>query len=440
MRVIVVGAGHVGQTAVESLHEAHDCTVIDLDAVRLRAMSHAFDVQVVEGNGAGREALQDAGIARAELLLACTSRDEANLVAAMLARRLSSVRTVVRTTDMGYLQAWSEGDLDVDFMVSSELETANAIARVVGVPGTRQADFFLDGDVQVLEFDLPRAGAPSFSGRPLAEAGLPSDSRVVSIIRDGRHVLPGAREAMLPGDRVIVVASRASAREWSRLLVHGERVVNDVALFGGGRAGTAIARVLLDRGIRVRLIEADARRARQLADALPRARVYHATGFDRDFLRRERIGRATAAVFAMREDAQNLYAAVLAKKHGVPFTIAVLEQPGAADVFDSAGVDAAIDPGAETAEVMVRFAHDPRTRQIAILEDDRFQVLDIAVRSESPLVGRPLADLPASSSVIGAIVRDGQVLFPHGEQQLHAGDRVIVLVEAGRVGKVERAL
>ena len=42
--------------------------------------------------------------------------------------------------------------------------------------------------------------------------------------------------------------------------------------------------------------------------------------------------------------------------------------------------------------------------------------------------------------MIGAIVRGGQVLFPHGEQQLRAGDRVIVLAEAGRVGIVERAL
>jgi trk system potassium uptake protein TrkA len=217
-------------------------------------------------------------------------------------------------------------------------------------------------------------------------------------------------------------------------------VVNDVALFGGGRVGSAIARVLLDRGIRVRVIEADAQRARHLADVLHEARVYHATGFDRDFLRRERIGRATAAVFAMRDDAQKLYAAVLAKNHGVPFTIAVLEQPGSAEVFDTAGVDAAIDPGAETAEVMVRFAHDPRTRQIAMLEDDRFQVLDITVRSESPLVDRPLVDLPTTSSVIGAIVRDGQLLFPYGEQQLHAGDRVIVFAEAGRVGMVERTL
>jgi trk system potassium uptake protein TrkA len=190
----------------------------------------------------------------------------------------------------------------------------------------------------------------------------------------------------------------------------------------------------------VRVIEADAQRARHLADSLPEARVYHATGFDRDFLRRERIGRATAAVFAMRDDAQNLYAAILARNHGVPFTIAVLEEPGSAEVFDTAGVDAAIDPGAETAQVMMRFARDPRTRQIAMLEDERLQVLDITVRAESALVARPLADLPATSSVIGAIIRDDQVLFPHGQQRLRAGDRVIVLAEARRAATVERTL
>ena len=76
---------------------------------------------------------------------------------------------------------------------------------------------------------------------------------------------------------------------------------------------------------------------------------------------------------------------------------------------------------------MVRFAHDPRTRQIAMLDEDRLEVLDIAVRPDSRLVGRPLAELPPTTSVIGAIVRDGALVFPRGEQPLQAGDRVIVL-------------
>jgi trk system potassium uptake protein len=440
MRVIVVGAGAVGRTALESLHEHHDCTVVDLDPARVREVSDALDVRVVRGDGAGREALQAAEIKRADLVLACMPRDEANLVCAMLVRRLSAAQTVIRISDTAYLDTWRAGDLDVDFIVSSEFEAASAVARLVGVPGARQADFFLNGEVQVLEFDVSRRAPQAFCGRTLAEAGLPGESRVVGIIRDGHQVPPSASERLLAGDRVIVVASRSGALEWSRLLVPGNEVVSEAAVFGGARLSATVARVLLDRGIHVRLVERDRQRAQELAEALVDARVFHASGSDRAFLRRERIGDATAAVFALGNDAHSLYGAVLAKVHGARFTVAILVDPDAAEVFDAADVDATIDPAAVTAEVMVRFAHDPRTRQIAMLDEDRFEVLDIAVRPDSRLAGRPLAELPATTSVIGAIVRDGTLVFPRGEQQLRAGDRVIVLADRRRVGDVERAL
>jgi trk system potassium uptake protein TrkA len=300
--VIVVGAGAVGRTAAESLHEHHECTVVDLDPVRLKQVSDSLDVRVVRGDGAGREALQTAEVKRADLVLACMPRDEANLVTAMLVRRLSAARTVIRTGDTAYLDTWRGGDLDVDFIVSTEFQTASAVARQVGVPGTRQADFFLDGEVQVLQFDVSRGAPPAFCGRPLAEAGLPGQSRVVSIVRDGDQVLPSASGRLLAGDRVTVVASRSGARQWSRLLVPGGELVSETVVFGGARLSATIAHVLLDRGIRVRLVERDRQRANQLADAVDGARVFHASAFDRAFLRRERIGDATAAVFALGDD------------------------------------------------------------------------------------------------------------------------------------------
>jgi trk/ktr system potassium uptake protein len=169
-------------------------------------------------------------------------------------------------------------------------------------------------------------------------------------------------------------------------------------------------------------------------------RVFNASPSDHDFLRREHIAGATAAVFVLGDDPHSLYAAVLAKVHGVRSTVAILVDPEAAEVFRAADVDSTIDPAAETAEVMVRFAHDPRTRKIAMLDDDRLEVLDIGIRPDSPLAGRPLAELPPTSSVIGAIVRDGSFVIPRGEEQLQPGDRVIVLVERRRVGEVERTL
>ena len=75
-----------------------------------------------------------------------------------------------------------------------------------------------------------------------------------------------------------------------------------------------------------------------------------ATGLDPDFLERERIGKAQAAVFAMREDAKNHYAATLARVHGVEFTIAIAHDAVARAVYDKSGIDVTVNPRRVTAE------------------------------------------------------------------------------------------
>jgi trk system potassium uptake protein TrkA len=75
-----------------------------------------------------------------------------------------------------------------------------------------------------------------------------------------------------------------------------------------------------------------------------------------------------------------------------------------------------------------------------MLEGDRFEVLDITVRAESHLTGRPFRELPMTGSLIGAIVRDGNAIFPHGDDVLEPGDRAIIFTESSRVGRVEEAL
>jgi trk system potassium uptake protein TrkA len=93
-----------------------------------------------------------------------------------------------------------------------------------------------------------------------------------------------------------------------------------------------------------------------------------------------------------------------------------------------------------TAEEIVRFAHDPRTQQVAMLEGDRFEVLDITTRSDSEYVGKRFRDMPIRGALIGAIVRDGQAVFPRSDDVLLAGDRVIVFTETSRVPVVEKVL
>ena len=155
----------------------------------------------------------------------------------------------MRTSNPEYLEAWQERLIDVDFMVSSELETAHAVSGTIGLPAAKQTDVFAEGQVQIVEFDVPRdAGAEDLSavplteaaervasrplsrayqevvGRPLREATIPPDSKVASVIPPGRGCwCRGATSRSTPATRIIVIGSPDSARQWGR--DHGARRV-----------------------------------------------------------------------------------------------------------------------------------------------------------------------------------------------------------------------
>src|SRR5215217_4130695 len=218
MRIIVLGAGHVAHALVDALHEEHDVTVIDVDGRRLEALADRFDVRAIEGDGTSKRIV-----------------------------RMSGVQAIIRTTSAAYLEAWREREIDVDFMVSPELETAYAVSALLGIPAARHTDVFADGKVQIVEFDVPPDAAHgALIGRALRDAELPADSKVAGVIRGGRLIVPRGDARILPGDRVVVIGSPDSARAWSRVASgRPQERVNDVVIFGAGRMGTTIAGVLL---------------------------------------------------------------------------------------------------------------------------------------------------------------------------------------------------
>ena len=75
-----------------------------------------------------------------------------------------------------------------------------------------------------------------------------------------------------------------------------------------------------------------------------------------------------------------------------------------------------------------------------MLENDRFEVLDITTRPTSEYIGLRFRDMPIRGALIGAMVRDGQAVFPRSDDVLQAGDRVIVFTESKRVADVESVL
>jgi trk system potassium uptake protein len=441
MRVLVIGAGQVGTAVVESLHEAHDVTVIDLDTARLNALTYRYDILTVEGNGGSRAVLLRAGIRETDLVIASTDRDEVNIVAALQARALCEGKVIARTQSAEYLDAWRRGQFDVDFMVSSEIEIAQAVARAVGMPAAVQTDVFAGGQVEMVEFVLDTEHDGGLAGKTVAEAGVPDESVLASIIRGDRVIIPGGPDRLERDDRLVVIASPAAAKEWAhRLSTREERGVEQVVIAGGGATGRQIARFLDHLDLRVRLIEIDALRARLCAEELPGIEVFNADASDPEFMGRENVGLADAIVCCTDDDGRDLLIALVAKSLGTRMTIAVVGNPDYVPIFEQSGIDLALNQRSVTAEEIVRFTHDPRTQGFAMVEGDLAEVLDLTVSDSSTMLGKPFRDRPLSGAIIGAIIRDGAVIFPRGDDFLQPGDRVIMVADSKRVAELERVL
>src|SRR4026207_1465168 len=98
MRIVIVGAGQVGSTVVEALPAGPDPSANHVARARPEALASRYHGGTIEANGASRKALQDAGVDKADLFIACTSRDEVNLVACSFARiEAPKATTVIRT-------------------------------------------------------------------------------------------------------------------------------------------------------------------------------------------------------------------------------------------------------------------------------------------------------------------------------------------------------
>ena len=137
MNLIIVGVGKVGETLVQNLiKEEHDVVIVDIDAVRVGNVVNRFDVNGVSGSAIERNVLLFAGVDKADFVIACTNRDEMNVLCCVLARKLGAKRTIARVRDPEYFKEMDnmKEDLGLDYFFNPELNTALEIAQVLKFP------------------------------------------------------------------------------------------------------------------------------------------------------------------------------------------------------------------------------------------------------------------------------------------------------------------
>ncbi|MCM2502843.1 Trk system potassium transporter TrkA [Aureimonas altamirensis] len=449
MRVVVCGAGQVGYGIAERLAaERHDVSVIDTSPELVQAIRETIDARGIVGHGAYPEVLEEAGAAQADLLIAVTLYDEVNMVACQVAHSVFEVPTkIARIRSQSYLRSdlqdlFSTDHMPIDVIISPEREVGEMVLRRIALPGAMDVIPFLDGAVVTVAIDC-REDCPVIN-KPLGQlTELFPDlgATVVGVVRNDELIVPSTSDELLAGDLAYVVADEKQIRRTLLLFGHEEPEAGRIIIAGGGNIGLYVAQEMERRRLaaRLSLVEANADRARFVAEKLNRTVVLNGSSLKRSVLLEADVDRADLTVALTNDDQANILTSVLAKRLGCRSNMTLINDPAFQTFTRPLGIDAYVDPRSVTVSRILQHVRRGRIRAVHSILDGRAEIIEAEALETSPLVGTPLRELDLPEGLrIGAIWRGKGFIRPDGQVRIKPGDRVVLFAAGHAVKKVEQ--
>jgi trk system potassium uptake protein TrkA len=218
MFVVITGGGRTGaQLAVHLLDQNYQVRLIEHRRELLTRLHHELPTEVIfEGQPTDPAVLRQAGVEKANVLVACTNDDASNLVICYLARTLFKVnRTIARVNNPR--DAWL---FDERFFVDEKITQADVMAHLIQEEMSMGDMMTLlklrRGRYSLVEEKVP-AGAKAI-GVPLKDLGLPDECVIAAIIRDGHVTLPRGNSTLKEFDEVLAITDEDGARQLAALL------------------------------------------------------------------------------------------------------------------------------------------------------------------------------------------------------------------------------
>lgn len=448
MKILILGAGRVGTSVAEQLVDEHDdITVIDLDAQCLALLQERLDLRTITGDGTRVSVLEAAGAADADLLIACATRDDTNLVACKLAKLVFNVpRCIARVRSAEFLEhaeLMTEEGFDVDHLISPEKTVTDALAQLIDFPEALQVVPFAGGKALAVAVRAC-AGAP-LVGQPVRvlKKHLPQvDARVVSLYRGKRRLAVDGETEIAAGDEVLCLVDGRHVRALIREFRDFESPVKRLVIAGGGNIGLRVAQHL-HRSRSVKVLETSRQRCLALAAALPSSvLVLHGDATDEDLLDEANVAEADLFIALTSDDEDNIMSSLLAKRMGARRVMALIGRKSYAELMEGQHIDLSISPAEATIGELLRYVRRGDVVSVHKLRHGLTEVIEGVVHGDarnSRVVGRRIEalELP-QGAIVAALVREDELLIAHHDTVVEAGDHMIVFVASQRlIGPVE---
>ncbi len=438
---LIIGAGEVGFHLATRLaaDKSRRVTVVDIDPDALARLSASLDLQVMQGSGCNPVVLSEAGVEKADLVLAVTSSDEDNLVACFFASQLApSAIKIARLRNEDYnafFETHSTGNFHINMLINPVVEMTRAVDNIISFPGALEYSEFAD---KRLKFIGVRMQGGPLVGRPLTNFSViinEPNVRVAALVRDEKLIIPTGADTLEDGDIAYFACTEEAVPAVKRCTRPEAGFLGNILIIGGGNIGLQMAKTLENRLYHVKVLEKDKERCRFLAEQLDRAVVLHGDGTKQEVLREENAGAMDVIIAATGNEETNVLMCLLARSMGKPRTITRVNNSAYLPLARTLGIDHCVSPRLSTVNSIMKYLRRGRVLSAVPVQENEAEAIEMVVEEGAPVTKSTLAmlQLPKDISFLG-ILRGQEFFVPKGGTQVLAGDRLTVFARRDSLG------
>ena len=437
MKIVIVGCGNVGTALVEQLSgEGHNITVVDEKEELVQGITNTYDIMGIIGNGAVYSVQLEAGVGEADLLIAVTGQDELNLLCCLIARKAGGCHTIARVSNPVYYKeiAFIKEELGLSLVINPQYAVAMEIARLLKFPSALEIDTFAKGRVELVKYRIPEDSVLCDMQLKDVSSRFKSDVLICVAERGEEVHIPDGNFALKAGDDITIVAASAKIAAFFKKIGVPTMRAKDAMVIGGGGTSYYLATLLLDMGVKVKIVDKSRARCEELCELVPNAMVICGDGTERDLLLEEGLAKAESVVSMMDFDEENIMLSLYAKSISKAKVITRIHRIAYDEIIENLNLGSIVYPKNITAENIVKFV---RAMQNSIgsnietlyqLIEDSVEALEFIIREDCPFVGIPLQELKLKKNIlVCSINHKGSISTPGGQSVIRVGDTVVIV-------------
>jgi len=447
MRIIIIGAGEIGYNIADILSkEANDVVIIDRNEEQLKMVSENLDVQTIVGSGSSPEVLKKASLDNSDMVVAVTDSDETNIVACLLAATQSRAPlriARIRNPELnGNSALFSKNHINVDLSINPEREAVKNAVNLMEFPGASEIIDFARGRVKLVGFNVG-AGC-TVLGKKLREIREMTGGKkvlIVSITRGEKLIVPIGDSVIKENDYMFTVAESTEVRNTLRFFGKDMDPPRKAIIMGGGIMGLMLSELLEKKGIAVKIIEKRQGRCETLSSRLNRVVVLHGDGTGQELLKEENIQDTDYFIAVTNDEGANILGALLAKQLGAKKVISRINRADYAHIIPTVGIDGVINPRHAAISKILHYIRKGKIISATPLYDERAEIFEVVALPTSEITNKSLKNIKfPRGTIVGAILREDEVIIPGGDSVVVSGDHVIIFTLRSAITQVEKIL